>query len=304
MLDHRLTVLRTFAACGSVTAAAEALDYSPSAVSAQLRGLQADLGLRLVEKDGRGLRLTPAGRRLVEESDGLFTHWEGVRAALAADGGAEAEQLRLGGMSTATAALLAPVAVRLRAEAPGLGISIVEADPQRCFDLLLADRLDLAIVVSMQASAGAGDPRYERIALLDDPLDIMLPADHRLAGRESISLEEVGEEPWIAARPGTPYRALFIAAFTAAGTTPRVAHEVAEWDTEATLIEKGLGIGLVPRLARISSDYRVVRVPVAGPAAPHRRVVAAIRRGARERPLIARTVDALREQARDGLGYR
>ena len=56
MIDHRLTVLRTFAACGSVTAAAEALDYSPSAVSAQLRGLQADLGLRLVDKDGRGLR--------------------------------------------------------------------------------------------------------------------------------------------------------------------------------------------------------------------------------------------------------
>lgn len=304
MIDHRLTVLRTFAACGSVTAAAEALDYSPSAVSAQLRGLQAELGLRLVEKDGRGLRLTATGRRLVDESDGLFTHWEGVRAALAAGAGAEPEELRLGGMSTATAALLAPVAVRLRAEIPGLEIAIVEADPQRCFDLLLADRLDLAIVVSMQANAGAGDPRYERIALLDDPLDIMLPADHRLAGRASISLEEVGEEPWIAARPGTPYRALFVAAFTAAGTTPRVAHEVAEWDTEATLIEKGLGIGLVPRLARISSDYRVTRVPVAGPAVPHRRVVAAIRRGARERPLIARTVEALREQARDHLGYR
>lgn len=304
MIDHRLTVLRTFAACGSVTAAAEALDYSPSAVSAHLRGLQKELGLRLVEKDGRGLRLTAAGRRLVDGSDALFAQWEAVRGSLSAGGAPESEELRLGGMSTATAALLTPVAVRLREEEPGLRLTIVEADPQRCFDLLLADRLDLAIVVSMQANTEADDPRYEQIDLLDDPLDVMLPADHPLAGRESIPLAEVSAEPWIAARPGTPYRALFFAAFTAAGTTPRVAHEVAEWDTEATLIENGLGVGLVPRLARISSDYRVVRVPVAGPAAPHRRVVAAIRRGAQERPLVARTVEALLEQGNALLGDR
>lgn len=298
MLDHRLTVLRTLAACGTVTAAAEALGYSPSAVSSQLREYQRGLGVPLVERDGRGLALTAAGKRLVERSDELLALWEGVEGDVrAAAGDAAPAELRMGGFSTATASLISPVAARLREEEPGLIVHIVEADPRRCLELLSARRLDLAIIVAMHAPGGAEPRPTEEIPLLDDPLDVLLPEDHPLAGRAALSLEELGEEDWITDRVGTPYRALFATAFTAAGATPRVVHEVSDWGSQEALVSDGLGVAFVPRLVRSSADARAVRVPLSGPSAPSRRVLAVVRKGSLARPVLARAVEALREAA-------
>lgn len=294
MIDHRLTVLRTLAACGTVSAAAEALGYSASAVSSQLREYQRALGVTLVVRDGRGLALTEAGRRLVARSDELLALWEEIDARVrAAEGAAVPSALRMGGFSTATASLLSPVAAALRRDRPGLEVRITEADPARCLELLVADRLDLAIIVAMQSPARPEAPDLEQVPLLDDPLDLLLPADHPLSGEDELHLEDLGEEPWITDRPGTPYRALFATAFTAAGATPRVAHEVSDWGSQEALVADGLGVAFIPRLVPSGQQFRTVRVPLAGPSAPSRRVLAVMRRGARSSPLVAAAMGAL-----------
>ena len=298
MLDHRLTVLRTFAAQETIAATAEALGYSPSAVSAQLREYQRALGVRLLVKDGRGLRLTAAGAVLVARTDDLVAQWEDVHAAVRdADDRLAPAFVRLGGFSTATGSLLSPVAARLRARHPALEVHIIEADPARCVDLLTADRLDIAVIVAMQMTQELNERRVEQIPLLDDPLDVLVPADHPLAGRESVGLDELGGDPWITDRPGTPYRALFVTAFTAAGATPRVVHQVSDWGSQESLVSDGLGVAFIPRLMRLSGDARAVRVPLHGPSAPSRRILAIMRRGASSHSLFAEALTELRSAA-------
>lgn len=300
MIDHRLTVLRTFASCGTVTAAADILGYSPSAVSAQLREYQRAVGVPLVAREGRGLRLTSAGRTLVDRSDALVALWEDIRGEVRdATPGQEPTTLRLGGFSSATGALLSTVAARLHHDHPALDVTITEAEPDRCIDLLTAERLDVAVTVSMQAAPDTETSQIEQIPLLDDPLDVLLPADHPLAGRATVRLEELATDPWVADHPGTTYRALFTTAFTAAGATPRVVHEVADWVSSVEIVSRGLGVGLVPRLVQLSSDLPVVRVPLNGPSAPRRRVLVMLRRSSRAHALVAEAVDLLQRTAAD-----
>lgn len=300
MIDHRLLVLRTFASCGTVTAAADALGYSPSAVSAQLREYQRAVGVRLVVKSGRGLRLTTAGAALVERSDPLFALWEDIHGSLRhIDVTAEPRLLRLGGFSTATGSLLAVVAARLQREHPGLRTEIIEADPALCLELLVADKLDIAVTVAMQTAPEAEGNRLEQVTLLDDPLDVLVPTDHPLADRTSVGLEELAGDLWVADRPGTPYRALFVTAFTAAGVTPQVVHQLSDWNSTEAVVAQGLGVGFVPRLVQLSADGTTVRLPLRGRSAPRRRILALLRRGSQAHDIFTEALDALKQVAAD-----
>ena len=302
MIDPRLVTLRTFARCGTVAATAELMGYSPSAVSAQLRELQQALGLTLLTRDGRGLRLTAAGKELVRRSDALFAQWEQIRAASASADGQIPGQFGIGGFSTAASHLIAPLLPRLRDLHPSVEVQVMEASPARCFDLLVAERIDVAVVVSMQGEVLLeADPRFEKITLLDDPLDVMVPADHPLAAQERVSLDELVADPWVTDQPGSAYRALFTTAFTAAGLTPRIAHEATEWGTAIALVSAGAGVGLLPRLVSLSDSPGVRRVRLAGPGRLSRRIIAAMRAGSAEAQLPRDSIRLLREIAQDVL---
>lgn len=298
MIDPRLTTLRTFEACGTIFGTAELTGLSPSAVSAQLRELQRSLGMQLLVKDGRGLRLTPAGRELVAGSDALIAVWERLRSSVMREGQETQTRFAIGGFSTATANLLAPLGAWLRKTRPELEVQVFEADPDRCLELLIAERLDLAVIISMQTGQHTSDDeRFESVELLDDPLDVMVPSDHRFAGRASVSLEEVAGEHWISDAPGGPYRALFTAAFMAVGRSPRVVHEVIEWEAAVALVRAGMGLGLVPRLFNLAPVEGVTRVRISGPSRPVRRIVAVVRRGTADSELVRESLDALRANA-------
>src|SRR5699024_8308364 len=101
----------------------------------------------------------------------------------------------------------------------------------------------------------------------------------------------------IAGRPGPPYRARCVPAFTAAGATPRVVHQVSDWGSQESLVGDGLGVAFIPRLMRLSGHSRAVRVPLHGPSAPSRRVLAVLRRGASDHALFAEALDELRSAA-------
>jgi DNA-binding transcriptional LysR family regulator len=298
MIDHRLHVLRVVAARGTVTAAAEALNFSPSAVSHQLRSLARDLGVPLLEQDGRGIRLTGSARILLKHADDLYARWEEIRGDLAETDPDHIRSLRLCGFSTAASALLPYVTAEVRATHPHCTVRIIEADPEECFDLLLADQADLAVVVATASIPPSVDPRFDQEPLLDDPLDLLVPADHALAGRTSVLLREAADEPWIMDRPGRPHHGLVLTACAAAGFTPAIAHEATEWETGAALVGAGLGVALIPRLARLPAGFRIVRVPLRGDPTPARRILTGVRRGSRRQPAIATALQALEGIAR------
>ena len=297
MIDHRLHVLRVFAAHGTVHGAAAALNYTPSAVSHQIRGLAQELGVTLLVKEGRGVRLTPAARLLLARADELYARWEEIRAELAETGDRSIGTLRLCGFSTAAATLLPYVATHLRSIDPSCTVRIVEADPLECFDLLLADDADIAVVVATPSLPPTVDPRFDQQPLLDDPLDLLVPASHPLANRRSVLLRQAADEPWILDRPGRAYHQLVLTACAAAGFTPAIAHEASEWETGAALVGEGLGVALVPRLARLPPGYPVARVPLRGNPTPARHILTGVRRGSRNQHAIAVALDALAEIA-------
>lgn len=305
MIDPRLTTLRTFAECGTIAATAELTGYSPSAVSGQLRDLQHSLGMTLLVKDGRSLRLTSTGHYLVRRSDALTATWEDIRAGALSAGDQTPKHFGIGGFSTASSNLLAPLAAKLRGSRPEVTVHVVEASPTRCFELLVAERIDLAVIVSMQGHVQVEeDTRFESVDLLDDPLDVMVPSDHPVARRESVTLGELAGEEWITAGPGSPYHSLFVAAFTAAGVTPTVAHEAVEWETSAALVGAGIGVSLLPRLASLAGEDNVSRVRLTGSGRLSRKIIAAMRAGGRRSPLIRESLTHLRTTSKHILSTR
>lgn len=298
MIDRRLHVLRVLAEVGTVTAAAERLGYTPSAVSHQLRTLSKDLGVTVLEQRGRMLALTPAGQMLLDRTQELFTRWEEIRGELASIGPATGTRtLRLCGFSTAAASLLPLTADRVMGAHPDCTVRIIEADPQECFDLLVADQADIAVVVATDPLPPRSDTRFEQSALFSDRLDLLVPSRHRLAGRESVALGEAAEERWILDRPGTPYHRLVRTACAAAEFFPEVAHESHEWETGAALVSAGLGVALAPRLAHLPEGYDVVRVPLRGDPVPSRKILTGVRSGSADQPLIAEALTILAEAA-------
>jgi DNA-binding transcriptional LysR family regulator len=293
MIDHRLQVLRSVEAHGTVTAAAASLGYTPSAVSHQLRTLARDLGVTLLLPDGRNVRLTPAARLLSRRAPELQALWEDIRGEVATQEGVGLGQLRLAGFSTAAAALLPPVVARVGARHPRSTFRIIEADPEVCFALLDADEADVAVVVATASLPPSTDPRYEQRHLLDDPLDVLLPLSHPLAGRRSVPLRALADERWVLDRPGRPHHQLVLTACAEAGFVPTVAHEASEWDTGAALVAAGLAVALVPRLARVPGGEELTRVRLEGDPSPARHVLTAVRRGSSGQPEISAALAAL-----------
>ncbi|MFC4005420.1 LysR family transcriptional regulator [Prauserella oleivorans] len=287
MIDPRLRMLQLVAHHGTVTAAAAALHYTPSAVSYQLRQLADELGVELVTQHGRGVQLTAAARTLLRHADALFAEAERTYAELASMTDEPSGPFTLCGFSTAATHLLPPAAAALRDRYPNLRVRVIEAEPARCFDLLLAGDADLALVINTADTPPAADERFDQQPLLDDPLDLVVPAGHRLTELRKVTLADAADEPWIVGRPGSTYHLLVRNACTAAGFTPNIEHYADEWDTGTALVAHHFGIILVPRLARLPDGWPVVRLPLHGEPAPARRILAATRRGHGDHPATA-----------------
>ncbi|TWF80184.1 DNA-binding transcriptional LysR family regulator [Pseudonocardia hierapolitana] len=287
MIDlRRLHVLRMLDEHGTVTAAAAALHLTPSAVSQQIRLLGRDTGVDLLERVGRGVRLTPSARVLLGHADRLYADWERVLAeATAAPAGGV---LRLCGFPTALAALLAPAAAALR---DALAVEVTEAGNAECFALLLAGEADIAVVLPAPEAPPRDDPRFDQQPLLQDPFDLVVPAGHPLASAAEVDLSAASDEPWIGADRGDD-SAIVLAACSAAGFAPRIAHGAKEWNGVVALVSHGFGVCLMPRLAPVPAHHRVVRIPLRHPA-PSRAVLTCVRRGSGAQPAVARGLAAL-----------
>ncbi|NEB02750.1 LysR family transcriptional regulator [Streptomyces sp. SID13726] len=293
MIDlRRLHVLRAVAHYGTVTAAARALHFTPSAASQQIRQLARDLGVDLLEPQGRGVRLTPAAESLLAHADAIQARWEQAELDLRADRTEPAGPLRAGGLPVSVPVLLAPMAVRLRERYRRLTVSIQETDIPESFDLLFEGKLDLAVVEATPHNPPMSDPRYDQQPLLDDPFDLVVPADHPLAARDHVSLADAAHEEWIAPFADSPCRTHIVSACGGAGFTPSVVHHARDWNVTAHLVAHRLGVALIPRLARLTPDLPITRLHCEGN--PHRKLLTCTRAGAGERPAVAAAMEELR----------
>jgi DNA-binding transcriptional LysR family regulator len=296
MIDlRRLHVLRAVAHYGTVTAAAHALHFTPSAASQQIRQLARDLGVDLLQPQGRGVRLTPAAESLLAHADAIQARWEQAELDLRADHGEPAGPLRVGGFPVAIPVLLAPMTVRLRERHSRLAVSVQELGVPECFDLLFEGEVDLAVVEATPHNPPMSDPRYDQRPLLDDPFDLVVPADHPLAGRDRVDLADAAHEDWIAPFPDSPCLTHVMSACGGAGFTPSVVHQAREWDVTAHLVAHRLGVALIPRMARLTPQLPITRVRCEGN--PHRKLLTCTRTGAHERPAVAAALRELRELA-------
>ncbi|MFE0100338.1 LysR family transcriptional regulator [Streptomyces sp. NPDC059009] len=287
----KLQILRTLRDRGTVTATAQALLMTPSAVSQQLSNLAKQLGVPLLEAHGRRVRLTDAAHLVLRHAEAVFAQLERADAELAAYAQGEAGEVRVGAFSTAVPALVVPAVRALRAAHPGITVRVREAEAAEAYELLAAGEVDLTLSLAAHAPTDT-DRRFTRVPLLADPLDVALPAGHPRAADEGLRLADLSGEPWIFGGSG-PWSEITRAACEAAGFTPEQAHSASGWTAILAMVEAGMGVALVPRMAATSREGVVMRVLEEDN--PRRHVVAAVRRGAEDGAGLGRVLGALRE---------
>ncbi|WP_411079088.1 LysR family transcriptional regulator [Streptomyces sp. cmx-18-6] len=292
----KLRILRTLRDRGTVTATAEALLMTPSAVSQQLTNLARQLGVELLEPQGRRVRLTDAAHLVLRHAEAVFAQLERADAELTGYLRGEAGEVRVGAFSTAVPALVVPAVRLLRAEdRPGPDVRVREAEAAQAYELLTAGEVDLALSLAAHAPT-ARDPRFSLFPLLADPLDVALPAGHPLADAPALRLADLAADRWIFGGSG-PWSEITTAACEAAGFVPEQAHSAAGWTAILALVEAGMGIALVPRMASREQRREGVVMRVLAADQPRRHVVAAVRHGAERGPAVARVLTALTRAA-------
>ncbi|GGU89845.1 LysR family transcriptional regulator [Streptomyces albospinus] len=283
MLDvRRLRLLRELAHRGTIAAVAEALSFSPSAVSQQLSVLEREAGVPLLERAGRRVVLTPAAQNLVRHAEAVLERLERADAELAAVRTGLAGPVRIGSYPSATRAIAPAALAALAREHPALEARVTDVDPAGVPAALRAGELDLALVHEYDFVPSEPQPGLTGQELFTEPM--------YLAARTPSSLADHRTSPWIMAPPGTLCRAMTVRACQATGFTPHVRHEVDDFATVLALVALGQGVALVPHLGIAASppSLTLTRLPIS------RRTRTVHRAGADDHPAVATVTAALR----------
>ncbi|MBD0280652.1 MAG: LysR family transcriptional regulator [Thermoleophilaceae bacterium] len=303
MLDvRRMKVLREVATRGSFSAAAEALNFTQSAVSQHIAALEREAGTQLVDRGSRGVRLTEAGRVLVDHADAILARIDCAEEDLAAIAGLRGGRLRLTCFQSAGATLAPRAVAAFHERHPRVELGMVVAEPDEAADRLRAGEADVAIVYDHESTPGLLPPELELTELIDDRYDVIVPSGHPLADRRRLSLADFAEEPWIASTRGCGCRRVTDTVCREAGFEPRVAFEADETLAAQALVAAGVGVTMLPRLALTSIHPGVVPRPLRD--APVRKVLAARTAGAYRSPASTAMVQILQDVSEDFRGTR
>ncbi|WP_028927445.1 LysR family transcriptional regulator [Pseudonocardia acaciae] len=292
---RRLRILRELADRGSVSAVASALSFTPSAISQQLRTLQAEVGVALTEPAGRGLRLTDAGHALVAHADAVLAALASADAAVEQYRSQPRGVVRIA-MFASAARLLLPGLLRRVGELPHVEprFSDVNMTPPEV-PALTAD-FDLVVAHRDEHAPPFASDRWDVTHLLREPLDVVLPPRHPLARRRRLRLVDLTEESWISVQEGFPVDDVLRSIALRTGTEPRVVQRINDFGVTEELVAAGLGVALLPRYSTDDrGGRRLVRRELAGVRAA-RHVEAVTRRGGLSRPATRAVLDALRAE--------
>ncbi|MFF7178115.1 LysR substrate-binding domain-containing protein [Streptomyces sp. NPDC008121] len=296
MLDvRRMQVLRAVVTSGSVTAAAAHLGYTPSAVSQQVAALEKEAGIALLERVGRGVRPTAAGRLLAQRTAVISESLAEAETALADLRAGRTGRLSVRYFTSVGPTLVASALARLRREHPDVRIDLRLIDPEDPLAEVERGEADLAIVVRPRHGGQEG---VRLVHLLDDAYLAALPAGHPLAAQRVVDLADLAGEPWIGSEPPGPCLDVMLESCAAAGFAPDFVASSEDYATALGFVAAGLGVGLVPRLGAAGRRTGVALRRVRRPE-PIRTIHAAVREGTLSQPALRGLLDALEEAARD-----
>ena len=300
---RRLELLRELADRGSITAVARATHRTASAVSQQLKVLEAEAGLPLTERQGRGLVLTGAGLALADTARRIAVAIEAADALWHEFKQSPQGSVSVSAFPTAGQMLLPGALMALRGE-PGLDIVLTDHDlPLPDFAQLTAD-YDIVIADSQGIPAHWNEPGLRCVPLMIEPFDVALPAGHRLVEQKVVRAADLIDENWIGAPVGYPYDRVLERLGAAVGREPRIVQRLMDNLIVERLVAAGVGIAILPRFTTRSHGNGIVTRPISG--LPAERQISALMRADRaERPSVRRVVELLqREAARVVEGYR
>ncbi|MET7135084.1 LysR substrate-binding domain-containing protein [Cellulosimicrobium sp. MI9406] len=298
----RLRALAAVAREGSVTGAARALHYAQPSVSHHLARLEAEVGVPLTERHGRGVRLTAAGRLLAARAEEILGRVGAAREELDALVSLSAGRVRLAAFPSALATLVPDVVGRLSREHPGLGVGLVEAEPPEALDAVRRGAVDVALVFEHDRSPLDVDG-LRAVPVLAEELFLVRAGsgphpgtdpgtdsatDEAAASSGEVDLAPLADAAWIAGCERC--RADLVGRCERAGFTPRVAFETDDYVAVQALVASGVGVSLLPALAlRAHRDPRVTVRALPGAA----RRVLAVTYGERPSPGAAAVVEGL-----------
>ncbi|MCQ6556165.1 LysR family transcriptional regulator [Streptomyces sp. C10-9-1] len=296
MLDlRRLILLRDLDAHGTVTAVAELHGVTPSAVSQQLRLLEVETGARLLERTGRSVHLTAAGRQLADDTEHVLTALERAQDRLQAGRGEPTGPFRVACFPSAFAPVGAPLGEALESAHGNLRLHLTEAEPEAAVRLLLQRRVDLALLYRYTNLATPPYAGVETHALRTDPLVAVLRNDHPAArrGRGAVDLRELADTEWITAPPHTACGDAVLQACRSAGFTPRVRHTCTDFSAMIAIAAGGGHTALIPHLAAAHLPPVLAARPVTDSTLA-RTIETAVRHGTAHEPAVAAGLTALR----------
>jgi DNA-binding transcriptional LysR family regulator len=300
MLDlRRLRLLRELNARGTIAAVADALQFTPSAVSQQLAILEREAGVKLLERAGRGVRLTDAALVLVEHAEALLERAAIAEADLAAASGAVTGRGRIAGFQSVALRLALPAMESLRRHAPRLRCELIDAEPEEALPALALGDLDLVLGDEWQHHPLRLPEGVERHDLFSDAVDVLLPTRHPLARlhRDAVPLAELAGEAWVTGPVGMGWEGMtHRACRELGGFDPDVRHRTNDPTVSRALVARGLAVTMLPDLALPARDPGIARRAIAeGPVA--RAIFAASRTADAARPSTQALLAAVRQAA-------
>lgn len=287
MLDlHRLTFLRELAARGTITAVAEALSYTPSAVSQQLGILEKEVGVPLLERQGRRVVLTAAGRALVDGADDVFAAVERARSSAWDAASLLTGPVHIGSFASVGATVVPAAFAALAVSHPGLELHFRLHDDEG-FRQLKLGHLDIWIDNRYSSLPAADSAGADEHLLLTEPVCLAVPS-HRDLGAD---IAAYGNEPWVSNDPGTWCGRLLHQLTSACGFEPDVRFVTDDLEGILQFVAAGIGVAILPRLAmgRLPDGVTVHPLPDV-----ERQVIAFTRQASQLRPALAVVLEALR----------
>jgi len=290
----RLRILREVAARGTITAAAEALYLTPPAVSHQLATLEREVGVPLLERTARSVRLTDAGERLVAHAETILAECEAALADVEQFSEELNASIRLSTFQTAAQSVALPAMVALRERYPRLDVVARELEPLRALPALKAGQLDIALSHEWDFVPLKKDPGLDRLDLFSEPVVVLLPRNHALAG-SPVRLVDLAEERWCVAQESAASRQAVERVANSKGFEPQIILESNYFRAIGAAVEAGLGVGIAP----LMTDLRGLDIDIEPLVEPEmsRRIFAAVRKGSGGAPAMQAVLDALKDAA-------
>lgn len=247
MFDSRhIQVFHEVVRTGSYSAAARNLGYTQPAVSQQMRALERTAGTPLFTRAGRGLRLTEAGEVLARHAEGILADLSVAREQISAITGLRAGRIRICAFPSASATIVPEAAAYVTAHHPGLHIQLLEEEPPDSLEALRRGECDIALAFAYPGVEEELPDDFVEAPVLDDPVRLLLPSGHSLAGRDAIDLAELAGERWIAGCARC--RGHFVGLCSSAGFEPEIAFTTDDNLAVQSLVAAGVGIALMPSL--------------------------------------------------------